>query len=126
MNLNLTTYDLQLTSSNIQNFIKNLQPHIIIHPIHNFKIPYLINQVSHNYQIPWLYAPPLRTKPSLYPIDHQPPSLKSLFQTIPHTPQTSPINPLIPPLISIIPTYQLPHPLPYLSPKPFSNQLITI
>uniref|UniRef100_UPI0037DA4FE6 ThiF family adenylyltransferase n=1 Tax=Staphylococcus epidermidis TaxID=1282 RepID=UPI0037DA4FE6 len=92
-------YHLEVTSSNIQNLIKNLQPDIIIDLIHNFKIPYLINQVSHNYQIPSLYPPPLPTKPSLYPIHHQPPSLKSLLQTIPHTRQSSPINAVIPPVI---------------------------
>lgn len=125
-NVNLTTYDLEVTSSNIENLIKNVEPDIIIDGMDNFKIRYLINEVCHKYQIPWVYGAAVGSKGSVYGIDHQGPCLKCLLQTIPDTGESCAINGVIPPVISMIASYEVAEAVRYLSGKGFSKQLITI
>ena len=126
INVNLTTYDLEVTSSNIENLIKNVEPDIIIDGMDNFKIRYLINEVCHKYQIPWVYGAAVGSKGSVYGIDHQGPCLKCLLQTIPDTGESCAINGVIPPVISMIASYEVAEAVRYLSGKGFSKQLITI
>ena len=124
INVNLTTYDLEVTSSNIENLIKNVEPDIIIDGMDNFKIRYLINEVCHKYQIPWVYGAAVGSKGSVYGIDHQGPCLKCLLQTIPDTGESCAINGVIPPVISMIASYEVAEAVRYLSGKGFSKQLM--
>ena len=95
--IDITTFDKEVTSSNIETLIEDTQPDIIIDGMDNFKVRFLINEVSHKYQIPWIYGAAVRSKGSVYGIDHQGHCLKCLMQSIPNTGGSCAINGVLPP-----------------------------
>lgn len=88
----LTAYDVEVTSSNIEDIVSEINPDIIIDGMDNFKVRFLINEVCHKYEIPWVYGAAVGSKGTVYGIDYQGPCLKCLMQTIPETGESCAIN----------------------------------
>ena len=99
---------------------------MIIDGMDNFKVRFLINEVCHKYQIPWVYGAAVGSKGTIYGIDHQGPCLKCLMQTMPETGESCAINGVLPPIISIVASYEVAEAIRYLAGKGFSKQLITV
>lgn len=122
----LTAYDVEVTSSNIEDIVSEINPDIIIDGMDNFKVRFLINEVCHKYEIPWVYGAAVGSKGTVYGIDYQGPCLKCLMQTIPETGESCAINGVLPPIVSIVASYEVAEVIRYLSGKGFSKQMITI
>lgn len=122
----LTAYDVEVTSSNIEDIVSEINPDIIIDGMDNFKVRFLINEVCHKYEIPWVYGAAVGSKGTFYGIDYQGPCLKCLMQTIPETGESCAINGVLPPIVSIVASYEVAEVIRYLSGKGFSKQMITI
>ncbi len=125
-NIAISTYDVEVNSSNIEDIINEVQPDMIIDGMDNFKVRFLINEVCHKYQIPWVYGAAVGSKGTIYGIDHQGPCLKCLMQTMPETGESCAINGVLPPIISIVASYEVAEAIRYLAGKGFSKQLITV
>lgn len=117
----LTAYDVEVTSSNIEDIVSEINPDIIIDGMDNFKVRFLINEVCHKYEIPWVYGAAVGSKGTVYGIDYQGPCLKCLMQTIPETGESCAINGVLPPIVSIVASYEVAEVIRYLSGKGFSK-----
>ena len=122
----LTAYHQELLSTNIEDIIKDFQPDIILDGMDHFKIRYLINEVCHKLNIPWIYGAAVGSKGTVYGIDFTGPCLKCLLQQVPQTGESCAINGVLPPIVSIVASYEVAEAIRYISGYGFSQQLITL
>lgn len=122
----LKAYHQELLSTNIEDIIKDFQPDIILDGMDHFKIRYLINEVCHKLNIPWIYGAAVGSKGTIYGIDFTGPCLKCLLQQVPQTAESCAINGVLPPIISIVASYEVAEAIRYISGYGFSQQLITL
>ena len=124
--VHLKAYHQELLSTNIEDIIKDFQPDIILDGMDHFKIRYLINEVCHKLNIPWIYGAAVGSKGTIYGIDFTGPCLKCLLQQVPQTAESCAINGVLPPIISIVASYEVAEAIRYISGYGFSQQLITL
>lgn len=124
--VHLKAYHQELLSTNIEDIIKDFQPDIILDGMDHFKIRYLINEVCHKLNIPWIYGAAVGSKGTIYGIDFTGPCLKCLLQQVPQTGESCAINGVLPPIISIVASYEVAEAIRYISGYGFSQQLITL
>lgn len=116
----------ELTNTNIEEIIANVNPDIVMDGMDHFKIRYLINEVCHKLQLPWIYGAAVGSKGTVYAIDYQGPCLKCMLQTIPETGESCAINGVLPPAVQQVASMQVSELLRWLSGHGFSRKLITL
>lgn len=125
-NVQLHALNEEITSTNILNIMKDIQPDIVIDGMDQFDIRYLINEACHKSQIPWIYGAAVGSKGTVYGIDFNGPCLKCILSTVPNTGESCAINGVLPPVIQQVASYQVSELLRFVSGHGFSKKLITL
>ncbi|PTJ22765.1 thiamine/molybdopterin biosynthesis protein [Staphylococcus simulans] len=116
----------EITSTNIETMIQDINPDILLDGMDHFAIRFLFNEVCHKLNLPWIYGAAVGGKGSVYAIDYTGPCLRCFMEETPETAESCAINGVIPPVIMQVVSYQIAELMRYVSGKGFSGKLITV
>ncbi|MHD0396709.1 ThiF family adenylyltransferase [Staphylococcus simulans] len=116
----------EITPTNIEAMIQDIQPDILLDGMDHFAIRFLFNEVCHKLGLPWIYGAAVGGKGSVYAIDYTGPCLRCFMEETPETAESCAINGVIPPVIMQVVSYQIAELMRYVSRKGFSGKLITV